>query len=145
MFVCIVTGLVLIVTGVWDQPELESTNMCFAAFNIGIQSQIAGYIMLITLFCFAFTTILTWMFCGDKAMEYLAPNNKKMMYLWQTCFILLLPVGAVTKVNTIWHIADIVISLMLFINLIALIFLSKDIIQSDHTITNTQKINSATN
>ena len=144
MIVCIITGLVLIVTGVWNDPTLESTNMCFAAFSIGIPSQFAGYIMLVTLFCFAFTTILTWMFCGNKAIEYLAPNNKYVMYAWKVFFILLLPIGAIAKVNIIWNLADIAISLMLFINLIALITLSKDVINSSYCIKNNNLASNST-
>lgn len=124
MIVCIITGLVLIVTDVWD-VGLESTNMCFAAFNIGINYyNIAGYIMLLVLFCFAFTTMLTWLFCANKAIEYLAPNNNYVMVAWKSLFIVLVPIGSVMNVTMLWGIADIAILLMLLINLYALFQLS---------------------
>ena len=133
MIVCIITGLVLIVTGVWQNNTLESTNMCFAAFNIGIPYlNIAGYIMLIVLFCFAFTTILTWMFCANKAVEYLAPGNKTIMVIWKIFFILLLPVGSIMNVSILWRTADIFIALMLVLNLYALFMLSKDVIVTEN-------------
>jgi len=129
MIVCIITGLVLIVTGVWNDSGLESTNMCFSAFNIGIPySNIAGYIMLLVLFCFAFTTIVTWLFCASKAVEYLAPNNKTIMLTWKILFMLLLPIGSVTQVSMLWNMADITISIMLTLNIYAPIVLSKNII-----------------
>ncbi|MCP4924020.1 MAG: sodium:alanine symporter family protein, partial [bacterium] len=58
MVICTMTGLVLLITGVWHNADLESTNMCIEAFKIGLKSPIAGYVVFITLFFFAFTTIL---------------------------------------------------------------------------------------
>lgn len=128
MLVCIITGLVLIVTGVWNNPNLESTNMCFAAFNAGIpDAKVSGYIMLVILFCFAFTTILTWMFCGNKAIEYIFPNNKHAMLAWKVFFILLLPIGSITQVGQLWKMADVAISLMLILNIYGVVKLFKEI------------------
>ncbi|MBQ4875486.1 MAG: sodium:alanine symporter family protein [Rickettsiaceae bacterium H1] len=127
MLLCIITGLVLIVTGVWNTIGLESTKMCFTAFNIGIPSGLAGYLMLLVLFCFAFTTILTWMFCGNKAIEYLFPNNKAAMLVWKIFFITLLPIGSIASVSFSWKIADVAISIMLMSNIYAMLILFKNV------------------
>ncbi len=134
MLVCLITGLVLLVTGVWNNSGLESTNMCFAAFNVGIPyANLASYVLLIVLFCFAFTTILTWLFCANQAIEYLASGRRYIMYVWQAAFILLLPVGAVAKVGFLWSLADVAIALMLILNLYAMIALSGEVIDDRST------------
>ncbi len=127
MVVCTMTAVVLIVTGAWQISDIESTNMCIKAFQIGFGSHWAGQIVTITLFFFAFTTILTWSFCADKSVEYLFGVSK--IRIFQIIFILFIPVGVFFKSETIWGIADISINLMFLINVIGVIGLSKFVIK----------------
>ncbi len=118
MIVCTTTGLVLLLTGVWQDPNLQSTNMVTAAFSKGLHSPIGGYIVIATLVLFAYTTILAWCYCGEKAAEFL--GGSKLASAFRLGFILLVPVGTMIHVHTIWTLADIAITLMLCINLIAI-------------------------
>lgn len=125
MLVCTLTGLVLMVTGAWQTPELESTNMCIEAFRRGLNFEFAGHVITVTLFFFAFTTILTWSFCYDKAIEYLF--SAKLVRPFQLLFVACVPLGALFHVRAVWTIADIFMNLMLIINVIALIGLYKEV------------------
>lgn len=127
MIVCTMTGAVLLATGVWQNTELESTNICIEAFKIGLNSPFAGHIITITLFFFAFTTILTWAFCADKSVEYLW--GRKYIKAFQVIFIACIPVGVFTHGITLWVIADISINLMFIINMIGVVGLSSQVIQ----------------
>lgn len=127
MFICTITGLVLIVTNTWTNPNLESTNMCIEAFRVGFNSYYAGHIITITLFFFAFTTILTWSFCADKSIEFLF--GYKFIRTFQLIFVSLLPIGAILHIKFIWSIADLSISCMFILNIIAIILLSKKVIK----------------
>lgn len=118
MIVCTTTGLVLLLTGVWQDPNLQSTNMVTAAFSKGLHSSLGGYIVIATLILFAYTTILAWCYCGEKAAEFL--GGSKLASAFRLGFILLVPIGAMIHVHTIWTLADIAITLMLCINLIAI-------------------------
>lgn len=131
MIVCTTTGLVLLVTGAWQQTGLESTNMVTYAFSQGLGSQVGGYIVVITLLLFAYTTILAWGYCGEKAFGFLvgADNNKKKLLLFRYFYILLVPVGSVLHVNLIWTLADIAITLMVVTNVIGIAKLRSKVIQ----------------
>lgn len=122
MIVCTTTGLVLILTGAWLDPTLQSTNMVTYAFTQGLGTPIGGYIVIIALTLFAYTTILAWSYCGEKALEFLIGPKKA--HWFRYAYILLIPVGSILKVNMIWTLADISISLMLFMNLIGVASLS---------------------
>lgn len=123
MVVCSLTGLVLIVTGAWQAPGLESTNICIEAFQRGLNFPYAGHLITITLFFFAFTTILTWSFCADKAVEYLF--SKQYIKPFQWLFISCIPLGALFHVNVVWTVADIFMNLMLILNMIGIVGLYK--------------------
>jgi AGCS family alanine or glycine:cation symporter len=126
MLVCTMTGLVLIVTGAWQSTELQSTNMVTDAFARGLNSPLGSYIVIISLILFAYTTILAWCYCGEKAFEFLFGSGK--IHLFRFGYILLVPVSTFLHVNLIWTLADISITLMLFSNLIGVAALSKQVI-----------------
>jgi len=131
MLVCTLTGLVLIMTDTWIVKDLESTNLCIEAFRRGFSFHFAGHIITVTLFFFAFTTILTWSFCADKAVEYLF--SPKMIKPFQYLFVAFIPLGAMFHVKMVWTVADIFMNLMLIINVIGLIGLFKHVATLFHT------------
>ena len=128
MIVCTATGLVLILTGAWLEPGLQSTNMVTFAFSKGLGTPIGGYIVIIALILFAYTTILAWSYCGEKALEFLVGPDKRKWFRYT--YIALVPIGSVMRVDMIWTLADIAITFMLFINLIGIMGLSRHVIDS---------------
>ena len=120
IIICTLTGLTLVVTGVWCGMENGAalTNAAFtSAFPV-----FGGYMLLIGLVLFAFTTILGWNYYGERCMIYLVGTKGVLPY--RLVFILLIASGAFLKLEAIWILADIVNGLMAIPNLIALIFLS---------------------
>ena len=120
IIICTLTGLTLVVTGVWCGMENGAalTNAAFtSAFPV-----FGGYMLLIGLVLFAFTTILGWNYYGERCMIYLVGTKGVLPY--RLVFILLVASGAFLKLEAIWILADIVNGLMAIPNLIALIFLS---------------------
>lgn len=126
MIVCMTTGLVLMVTGMWEHLSLRSTNMVTAAFSEGLASPLGAYIVIISLVLFAYTTVLAWAYCGEKALSYLCGQKYGKMFRY--LYIVLIPAGAFIHVDLIWALADTAISLMLLINLIAVLGLSHEVI-----------------
>ena len=118
--ICTLTGLTLVVTGVWCGMENGAalTNAAFtSAFPV-----FGGYMLLVGLVLFAFTTILGWNYYGERCMIYLVGTKGVLPY--RLVFILLIASGAFLKLEAIWILADIVNGLMAIPNLIALLFLS---------------------
>ncbi len=123
MVVCTITGLVLIVTDAWTTPGLSSTNMCLYAFDKGLQSSFGSYIVMIALLLFAYTTILAWACCGEQAIHYLC--GSRAVSIFRYVYIVLVPVGTLFHVSSVWLVADIAISLMMLTNLLGIAALSE--------------------
>ena len=128
MAVCTLTGLVLIISGAWLQTDLQSTNMVTYAFTKGLGSKLGEYIVMLCLILFGYSTILAWSYCAEKAVGYLfgQPATKWFTYF----YILLIPFGTIAKVELVWLLADLCITLMLIVNLVGIIGLSKEVIAS---------------
>ncbi len=121
--VCMCTGLVLIVTGVWDSG-LFSTAICFDAFSKSLPGEWGGYIVSLVLFFFAFTTIISWNFCAERAIEsglVVSPVFKK---YWRVIFISMIPLGALFSPEFVWYFSDILIPFLLIPNVISVVMLS---------------------
>lgn len=128
MIVCTMTGLVLILTGAWLVPGLQSTNMVTYAFSHGLQSEIGNYVVVISLILFAYTTAVAWAYCGEKAFEFLVGAEKRLWF--RLAFVMLVPLGSLMQVTMIWSLADIAITCMLTANLIGIMKLSDQVITS---------------
>lgn len=115
--ICTMTGLVLIMTGVWD-GDTAGAAMTSAAFASG-NALIGQYVVTIALVCFAFTTILGWNYYGQRCWCYLTKDRAGKAY--QIVFLALIASGAFIKLDLIWLLADTVNGLMAIPNLIAII------------------------
>ena len=118
IIICTMTGLVLILTGVWS-GDTAGAGMTSAAFSSATTPLIGQYLVTVALVCFAFTTILGWNYYGDRCWSYLTKSRWIPLYRW--IFLGLIASGAFITLDLIWLLADIVNGLMAIPNLIAII------------------------
>ena len=118
--ICTLTGLSLVVTGVWC-GDLNGAAMTESAFTMAFPA-FGSILLLVGLVLFAFTTILGWNYYGERCVEYLL--GVKAILPYRLIFILLIACGPFLKLEEIWVLADIVNGLMAIPNLIALVALS---------------------
>lgn len=123
--VCTMTGLVLIVTGVWNNG-LKGAALSAAGFDAAFQG-FGGQFLAVAITVFAFTTILGWAYYGEKCWAYLLGTSVEIPYraVW-TVFVL---VGAVTHLDFVWLVADTLNAFMALPNLISLILLSPVVVR----------------
>lgn len=120
IIICTMTGLVVVISGLW-KTDLNGAALTNAAF-LQAYPAFGGYMLMVGLVLFAFTTILGWNYYGERCMEYLVGVRGIMPY--RVGFIVLVGCGAFLKLESIWILADIVNGLMAIPNLIALLGLS---------------------
>lgn len=120
IIICTLTGLSLIVTGVWC-GELNGAAMTAAAFTKAFPGW-GSMLLMVSLVLFAFTTILGWNYYGERCAEYLLGVKAIMPY--RIIFIILIACGPYLELEEIWVMADIFNGLMAIPNLIALLALT---------------------
>ncbi len=118
--VCTMTALVILVTGVF-QEGTTGADLTSSAFSSGLPG-LGGYIVIIALVLFSYTTMLTWNFYGEKSWEYLF--GPKVVMPYRVIFLGFLFVGAIGGLEAVWDVADTLNGLMAAPNLIALILLA---------------------
>ncbi|WP_153110701.1 alanine/glycine:cation symporter family protein [Propionivibrio limicola] len=125
IIVCTMTGLALIVSGVWSSGA-NGAVLSSSAFEAAMPG-VGKYLLAVSLAVFAFTTILGWAYYGEKCWEYLlgTVSEKPFRVFWT---LSLFP-GAVLSLDFAWLVADTLNALMAIPNLIVLLLLSPQIVE----------------
>jgi AGCS family alanine or glycine:cation symporter len=126
--VCLMTGLVLVTT-IMKNPSIniesisDGGKLTTLAFS---QIPYLGPVILtLGIICFAYSTILGWAYYGERAVEYFA--GKKGLIPYRLLYLAVAVIAPVVELDVVWALADILNALMAIPNLLAVLFLSKEI------------------
>jgi len=126
LVVCTMTALVILLTGVLGSVDengqvITGAVLTTTAFTTGLPGP-GGYLVLTSIIFFAYTTMLTWNFYGEKSWEYLF--GRRVVFPYRLIFLVFVFLGAVGALELVWDIADTLNGLMAAPNLVALILLA---------------------
>ena len=119
LLVCSVTGLALIVTGVWNSGA-NGAVLSSEAFRQGLPGEWGGMIVTISVVLFGFSTVIGWSYYGETAIVYLAGTRAAIPY--RIAWLLFIYLGATGSLQLIWSVADTLNGLMAIPNLIGVLF-----------------------
>lgn len=128
--ICTMTAMVVLLgigVGNIEYGNDIGADLAIQGFTSVFGARIPGVIVAVCLTLFAFSTILTWALYGTRCTEYLF--GTKVNKLYQGIFCLVLIVGATSKLQTVWNIADTLNGLMALPNLVALLLLSPVVVE----------------
>ena len=117
--ICLMTGLVLVVTGAWQSPE-KGAAMTHVAF--GAVPFIGPPVLTVGLITFVFSTLIGWSYYGEKAIEYLGGVRLVPLYRWVWVVVVFL--GATFPSSLVINFSDSANALMAIPNLISLLLMS---------------------
>ena len=119
IIICSITGLVIVLTGVWTGSE-SGASMTAAGFS---QVLPGGHIVVaLGLAVFAFTTLLGWAYYSERCFSFLF--GVRAVIPFRILWVAAIPVGATMDLGFVWKLADTMNGLMAAPNLIALLLLS---------------------
>jgi AGCS family alanine or glycine:cation symporter len=103
---------------------VHSVVLTTEAFKRGFFGDFGQYIISIGLLLFAFSTVISWSYYGDRAMTYLFGSGSVIYYriVYIAGFIL----AAVMDTSLVWTLANIAIVVMTLPNLVGIFLLRKD-------------------
>ena len=103
MFICALSGLVIVIAGDWQNPNVFAANLCNSAFQT--VPYIGTPILIFSLIIFSFTTLISWSYYGEKAMEFLF--SSKWIMPWRICYLIVCVLGGGlgTAFSLSWKIA----------------------------------------
>ena len=125
--VCSMTALVIIITGAYLDPanaDLISKNQGGALTSAAMGGVIPWfpYVLAIAVFLFAFSTMISWSYYGERCWVYLFGDRSSLTYKFLFLFFSFL--GSVITATNILDFSDLMILGMAFPNILGLLLLS---------------------
>lgn len=135
LVICSITGITIVMGGLYtgDTTAADLTSATFAKF-LGHSGSI---IVAVGLLFFASSTIIGWSYYGEKCFSYLFSKNVVLYY--RIAFVIAVFVGAISQLEIVWGVADVMNGLMAFPNLIGLLGLSGVVVVETRNILNVIK------
>ncbi len=122
LFCCTATAFVILLTGA-NTIGTEGISMVTVAFRSVMGNFAPVFVSAITII-FAFCTLLGWYFYGEKCLDFVfKTGNSKALFFYKFFYVSASFIGAVTQLQTVWEIADLLNWFMLVINLTAVVIL----------------------
>ena len=145
LFVCTATALMILICGTYNVAEEIDVNGNVSKYivdNVGdmkpgafAQAAIANlfpvvgnYFVAIILFFFGFTTIMAYYYYAETNLAYVFKSKKtKIVIIWllRVIFLFATYLGTIKTATLAWDMGDIGVGLMAWVNLIAILLLSK--------------------
>jgi len=138
LFVCSATGFMILLTGTYNVadgkggyivnniPGIEASPVWT---QMGIDTLIRGfgsYFVAIALFFFAFTTLMAYAFYTESNVAYLFKKKSTLVIQLARVFLLAMTFyGSVRTTRLAWGLGDIGVGLMAWLNVIAILLLTK--------------------
>ena len=128
--ICLMTALVCMITGVYTDPQFQASEgfivgakMTSAAFDSFLPG--ARYVLAIGVMLFAYSTMISWSYYGERAWEYLFGSRFNLIY--RVIFVVFVVFGSVVTLKNVLDFTDMLILSMAFPNIIGGIILSPQI------------------
>lgn len=132
--ICTMTALVIIFSGQYDNPlGLEGTQLTSHAF--GSVFSWFPYLLLVAIFLFAFSTMISWSYYGLKGFDYLFGgiseklfgNRKVTDTIFRIIFLGFIVVGSSSTLGAVTDFADMMILTMGIPNILGLIIMAPEV------------------
>jgi len=132
--ICTMTALVIIFTGLYVNPDhlqgAELTSKAFASVFSWFP-----YILVVAIFLFAFSTMISWSYYGLKGFDYLfggfsekyLGSRKYSDTLYRILFLSFIVVGSSSTLGAVMDFSDMMILSMGFPNIIGLLILAPEV------------------
>ena len=127
LVICSCTAFVVLCTDVWKIADAADVGGTLATVAFGQAfGAVGGVLVTISLILFVMSTIIVLIWYGEKQAEFLFGSVVATIYRFVCVF--LIPLGAVGAARYLWQFLDLALALILIPNVIAILYLNKDIV-----------------
>jgi AGCS family alanine or glycine:cation symporter len=124
LVVCTMTGLVIVVTGAYSNPE-AGERIAMTAYAFGTVLPWYPVVLSISAVLFAFSTMISWSYYGEQCWEHLF--GSRFLIVYQSLFLLFCWAGAVFDASSVFDFGDLMILGMAFPNILGVVMLSSSL------------------
>jgi AGCS family alanine or glycine:cation symporter len=117
MIICTMSALVILVTGVWQTSEKIGVSLTAQAFD-SVLPGFGHYFIPIAATLFAFSTLISWSYYGEIAVDFIF--GRKAIIPYKVLFCLIATMGSIWQIQAVLDFSDLMTGMMIFPNLLAI-------------------------
>ena len=132
VIVCTLTGLLIVITGVYKLPEVQQMAAANQGSMITVQAVTQNpslawfkYVLYVAIFFFAYSTCVSWCYYGERCFVWLFGQKSSLIYKFLFLGFTLL--GSIVKPVNILEFSDMMILTMSIPNLLGVFILTNEI------------------
>ena len=126
IFICTLTALTILTSGVIiDYGTVSDTPLTLNAIST-VYGGFSSFVLNLMLLLFGISSVIGWGLYGISFCNFLFGKTGVKLYVF--IYPLFCIIGALSSVDTVWRLSELFNGVMVIINLFAMIFLSKDVI-----------------
>ena len=124
LLVCSCTAFVILISGLYDTPELNGIALTQASLNAEIGAFGSTFIA-VAIFLFAFSSIIGNYYYGEANIRFLT-SSRGVLTAYRLCSGgVLVMFGALASLEVVWSLGDLFMALLTACNLVAIVALGK--------------------
>lgn len=124
--ICMVTALVIVMTGAYEGGQgMEGVSLTSRAFESAIPW--FPYVLALTVFLFAYSTMIAWFYYGLKGLTYLTGEKPAIEMTYKILYCLFIIIGSASALDNIIRFSDSLIFAMAIPNIIGLYLLAPEL------------------
>lgn len=120
VIICTMTALVVSISGAW-RGEFTGVELTATALNHTLPG-FGTYFIPIAVFCFAYSTIISWSYYGERSVDYLF--GERFVLGFRLVYCLFVVVGALWALVPILNFSDSALALMVIPNMLCLFLMA---------------------
>ncbi len=126
IIVCTLTALTILVTNVWQSTDANGVSLTATAFSESMPG-FGSYLLLICIFIFSISSLLSYSYYGTKCMGFIFGNDKAKYYNY--FYVASIVLGATASIDIILNLIDGFFALMAIPTMLATIMLAPKVIE----------------
>ena len=124
LLVCSCTAFIILISGVYDNPELNGIMLTQTALESEVGSWGPIFIA-VAIFLFAYSSIIGNYYYGESNVRFMTKNPHAVTVFRLLSGGVMVMFGALVSLDTVWSIIDLCMALLTACNLVAIILLGK--------------------
>ncbi|MEZ6017889.1 MAG: amino acid carrier protein [Planctomycetota bacterium] len=126
LFVCTLTALALLATGVHETVQGSGVALTLAAFQ-EVYPRFGGELLLVCIACFSLSSLFTYAYFGGKCFGFVFGAQRAGLYRW--LYIASIGAGAVASLDTTISFIDLMFALMAIPTILSAVLLSNAVMR----------------
>lgn len=124
LFVCSCTAFIILISGLYEVPELNGIALTQAALSSEIGA-FGGVFVAVAIFLFAFSSIIGNYYYGEANIRFMTGSRKVLTVYRLFSGGVMVMFGALVSLETVWTLGDLCMALLTACNLVAIARLGK--------------------